>query len=161
MINSVSSSQRSNVSQRRMNRFEDNWQQLSSSEMVPRLWLSVNKSKSNHQVYVDIRRKREEMTPRGKIYIATKIGLFMHHLEYEKLKQILSLVADGQNRPFEFSEITGRTIAGHLRVDGCWHITLKTQVKESTLPLSSAEVRAIVDDATPINLDAADEIIWQ
>ena len=158
---SSSSSQQSSVRQRRLNRFEDSWEQLSTSEIAPRLWLSVNKLKSNHQVYVDIRRKREEMTGNGKIFIPTKVGLFMHHLEYEKLKQILTLATDGQQRPFEISEISGRTISGHLRVDGCWHITLKTQVKESTLSLAATEVRAIVDCAIPMSVSATDnEIIW-
>lgn len=160
--NNVPTQQNSPSAERpRSTRFEDNFQQLMTCEIAPLTWISVNKSKSIDSTFVDIRKKREKMVNGVKMFIPTKSGLFLRLEEYEKLKDRLVCITEGEQRKFEFTVAPGRTVSGHLRVDGCWHFSIKTEVKESVLTLTGSEISKIAAYSIPNSVFAAmGEIIW-
>ena len=150
MNNSVSqSTNRSNEESQQSEgpkRFEDSFQSLSTCEISPLLWLSVYKSRSLESIFVDIRRKRKDNIRGYRVLVPTKTGIFLHRNEFEKLKQCLSAIRDGQRRRFEFKEHENRFITGNPQVDGCWMITLKTVERETFIALTTSEVREIVEN---------------
>lgn len=144
------------------NRFEDNFQQISMAEISPKLWISVQKARRMDMAFVDLRQKNEMMINGSTVYVPTKKGLFMRKNEFQKLKSVLRDLIGGQQRPFEFSEVTGRMISGHRRIDGYWLFTLKTPSKESSIALSAIEIQKVVDYNIPNNVWTVFEgVTWE